>query len=87
MKFIVLDPLFITDGLIFMCPRNILTCFPLTSPDLVLLGCSNKTLHVYDMNVGKCATVFSDVHTRQPHIIRQNKVSMTLCIIFISPCG
>jgi len=48
--------------------------FFLTLPDLVFLGCSNKTLHVYDMNVGKCVSVFSDVHVRQPHIITQNKV-------------
>ncbi|XP_065919304.1 WD repeat-containing protein 27-like isoform X2 [Dysidea avara] len=42
---------------------------------LVLLGCSNKTLHVYDMNIGKCVTVFNDIHARQPHITRQNKGS------------
>ena len=51
-------------------------CLFLTSPDLVLLGCSNKTLHVYDMNIGKCVTVFNDIHARQPHITRQNKVTV-----------
>ena len=53
---------------------NVIIELFLTLSDLVLVGCSNKTLHIYDMNVGKCVRVFSDVHVRQPHIITQNKV-------------
>ena len=43
--------------------------------DIVLLGCSNKTLHVYDMNIGRCVRVINEIHSRHPHVIEQNKVN------------
>lgn len=42
---------------------------------IVLLGCSNRSLQVYDMNVGRCVRVISEVHSRCPHSIEQNQVS------------
>ncbi|XP_061172644.1 WD repeat-containing protein 27-like isoform X2 [Saccostrea echinata] len=42
---------------------------------IVMCAGSSKTLEVYDMNVGKCVRVISDVHTRPVHCIKQHEGS------------
>ena len=44
--------------------------------DIVLVGGSNKSLEIYDMNEGKCARIIPDVHSRAVHCICQNKVPL-----------
>ena len=43
--------------------------------DIVLVGCSNKALEVYDMNLGQSIRTVTDVHTRPVHCLAQNKVA------------
>ena len=43
--------------------------------DIVLAACSDKSVAVFDMNVGKVVRRMKDVHTRNVHSICQNQVS------------
>jgi len=43
--------------------------------DIALAGGSDKTVHVFDINAGRCVRVMTDVHTRAVHHIAQNQVS------------
>ena len=43
--------------------------------DMVLCAGSNKSVEVFDLNVGKPVRTIHDVHTRAPHVICQNEVS------------
>ncbi|KAL4238028.1 WD40 repeat-like protein [Mactra antiquata] len=42
---------------------------------IVLCGCSNKSIEVYDMNVGQRVRKMTDVHTRPVHALCQNEGS------------
>ena len=47
--------------------------------DLVLAAGSNRSVSVYDMNVGQIAHVFADAHSRPVHWLAQNCVR--ICIL------
>ncbi len=50
--------------------------FPLTVySDIVLAACSDKSVAVFDMNVGKVVRTMKDAHTRNVHTICQNQVN------------
>ena len=49
--------------------------FPNRAPDLVLAAGWNRTLEVFDLNVGCSVAVITGAHSRPVHQICQNKVS------------
>jgi len=52
--------------------------------DISLAGGSDKTVHVFDINAGRCVRVMKDVHTRAVHHIAQYQVSLTLLSVVIA---
>lgn len=54
--------------------RNKLVVRPEFSVDIVLCCGSNKSIEVFDMNVGRSVRVIMDAHTRPVHTICQNQV-------------
>ena len=53
----------------------------MTFLDIVLCAGSDKSLEVFDMNVGQSVRVTPDAHTRPVHAICQNEVSCNLYYI------
>ena len=51
--------------------------------DIALAAGSDKTVHVFDINAGRCVRVMTDVHTRAVHHIAQNQVTIN-CFLFHS---
>ena len=52
--------------------------FPNRTPDLVLAAGRNRTLEIFDLNVGCSAAVITGAHSRPVYQICQNKVSESL---------
>jgi hypothetical protein len=44
--------------------------------DLVLCAGSDKSLEVFDMNVGQTARIIPNVHSRVAHVVKQNEVRL-----------
>ena len=44
--------------------------------DLALCSGSDKSLEVFDLNVGRSVRLVPEVHSRAPHVICQNQVSL-----------
>lgn len=49
--------------------------FPNCDSDVVLMGGSDRSIKVFDMNKGAVAAVLPDAHSRAVHCISHNKVS------------
>lgn len=52
-----------------------LVFFPNCDSDVVLMGGSDRSIQVFDMNKGAVAAVLPDAHSRAVHCISHNKVS------------
>ena len=55
-----------------------LTMHPVKIEDIVLVGGSNKSVEVFDMNVGSSIRTLPDAHNRAVHCIYQNNVCHSL---------
>lgn len=49
-------------------------CFSLISQDIVLCAGSDRSLEVFDMNVGRRLLIIEDVHARNAYCVKLNEV-------------